>query len=377
MSDHNSKPSRPQVREPIVMLSDLTGDLLWPRILRAPAMALSPSRLITGTVSAFLLTLVLQFASLFRSADEQASSGMYQEIQTTSQNFNRAMTMLLDSAMAVDPMRFAQSIGSVILIIRDTVMGSPLISVIFGIPLIAILSVAGSAISRSTAIEFAQGRFGSRQDTLGYALLRIRQLVGAVVGPIILCMVVFLIIALGGLLLSIPVLDVVGSILYAFALVLGILATIILMLHVLSLPMIIPSLSVEGTDSFDAIQRSYAYVIGKPLRYLMYLLIMIILAVLSTTVFAMVAGASIEMTDWAASLYTNDSASRVLSGEGELGATKGTANSIIGIWRTIVELFVAGYVISIFFTSSTLLYLVIRRICDGQDVNEIWNGNNS
>jgi hypothetical protein len=378
MSKHNSslKSSHelPNVREPSVMLSDLTSDLLWPRVLRAPAMALSPSRLISGSVCAFLLALVLQLVSILKPDDETVTGGVYNEFLAVGYRLNTIAQNLIESALALDPLDFAQSIGSTAWTIRDTVMESPLISLIIGLPLIAILSVAGGSISRSAALEFATGRFASRDDTLGFTLRRIRQFVGAVIGPIVLCVIIFLLIAVGGLLLSVPALDVVGSILYAVALCMGIFATVVLMLHVLALPMIIPALAIEGTDSFDAIQRSYAYVIGKPLRYLSYTLILLFLGVLSAAVFTLVAHGSIEMTDWAASFFASDSTQRVLTNEGEMGATKATANSIIEIWRTIIKLFVAGYVISLFFTSSTMLYLVIRRICDGQDVNEVWDG---
>lgn len=362
------------VREPSVMLSDLTGDLLWPRVLRAPALALTPSRLISGSICAFLLALVIQLASVLKPADENATGGAYNEFLTVGDQLNTISRNLVESALALDPLAFAQSIGSAAWVIRDTVMQSPLISLIIGLPLIAILCVAGGTISRSTAVEFAYGRFATRDDTLGFTLRRIRQFVGAVIGPIAACVIVFLLIAIGGLLLSVPVLDVVGSILYAIALCLGILATVVLMLHVLALPMIVPAMAVEGTDSFDAIQRSYAYVVGKPLRYLSYAVILLLLGVLSAAIFTLVARGSIEMTDWAASFFASDSTTRVLTAEGELGATKGTAHSIIQIWRTIIELVVAGYVISLFFTSSTLLYLVVRRVCDGQDMNEVWDG---
>ena len=378
--DQSSSPCEtPRVRQPTLMLSDLTGDLLWIRVLRAPALALAPSRLISGAVCAFLLSLILQITMMLTAGSPEAVDGasvggVSSEIQTLGERFDFSMQHLSQSFRSFDPVGVVQSVGFTAYAIRDTVMGSPLISLLLGIPLIAVLVSAGCAISRSAAIEFAQGRYASRQDTLGYSLQRIKQLVGAVVGPIVLCVCILLLIGVGGLLLSVPVLDVVGSILYAFGLVLGILATIILMLHVFALPLIVPALAVEGTDGFDAIQRSYAYVIGKPLRYLIYSSLFTLLGIVSIAVFTMVARGSIEMTDWASSLFANDAAARVLTGSGELGATKGTANTIINIWRSIVELAVAGYVISFFFTSSTLLYLAIRRICDGQDMNEVWDG---
>ncbi len=376
MSEHNSSntPSQNQfhVRQPAVMLSDLTADLLWPRVLRAPALALSPSRLITGSVCAFLLALVLQLATSFTAGEEGTTTESAAEIQSFSAEFNQITSNIGDSFRTLDPLGVAQNIGLAAETIRDMVMHSPIISLILGIPLIAILAISGGAIARSTAIEFAQGRFTTRDDTLGFTLKRTRQLVGAVVGPIIFCALIFLLIATAGLLLSVPVLDVVGSILYAIGLLLGILATLVLMLHILALPLIVPALTIEGTDAFDAIQRSYAYVIGKPLRYLTYGCILIILGALSTTIFTIAAQTSIAMTDWAASFFASDSATRVLTGEGELGATKSWAHFIIGLWRSIVELAIAGYIISVFFTSSSLLYLVVRRFCDGQGINEIW-----
>ncbi|MEX0877038.1 MAG: hypothetical protein WD114_06225 [Phycisphaerales bacterium] len=391
MSNEIPHAERPPVREPRVMLSDLTDDLLWPRILRAPALALGPSRLITGTVAAFLLAVLMRIVALFAPGDPTADpphepgpavealnggggggAGRYDELLLAGERLSAIFANLLDAAMSLDPIAFARSIGYAAVTIRDTVMHQPLIAVVVGIPLIAILAIAGGAISRSAAIEFAHGRFASREDTLGFTLRRARQFVGAVIGPVIFCALLFLLIAVGGLLLSVPVLDLLGSILYLFGLALGILATVVLMLHVLALPLIVPALAVEGTDGFDAIQRSYAYVIGRPLRYLLYALILLLLGTIAAAVFAMVARISIDMTDAAALMFTNDAAERALSGEGEMGATKAYAYRIVEIWRTIVELIAAGYIISIFFTSSTLLYLVIRRVCDGQDINEVW-----
>ena len=362
------------VRQPTVMLSDLTSDLLWPRILRAPALALSPSRLLAGSLCAFLLTGVIWIAGKVTAGDGTELTESGAQVEALGYQVSRSISNIGEALSSLNGIQFVESIWETAIVIRSAAMESPIISLILGLPLIAILAVVGGAISRSTAIEFAKGRFASSDDTMGFALRRSREFVGAVVGPIIACILAFLLIAIGGLLLSVPVLDVLGSILYGLGLALGILATLVLMLHIVALPMIVPALAIEGTDAFDAIQRSYAYVIGKPLRYLLYALILTLVGVLGLTVFTMIANGAVEMTYWAASLFSNDSTERVLSGDGELGATKHTAHSVIQIWHTVIELSIAGYAISLFFTSSTLLYLVTRRICDGQDVNEVWDG---
>jgi len=356
------------------MLSDLTSDLLWPRILRAPALALSPSRLLSGSICAFLLSTVIWIAGKVTAGDGTTPSESGAEVEALGYQVSRSISNIGEALSSLNGIGFVESIWETAIVIRGAAMESPIISLVLGLPLIAILAVIGGAISRSTAIEFSKGRFASSDDTMGFALRRSREFVGAVVGPIIACMLAFLLIAIGGLLLSVPVLDVLGSILYGLGLALGILATLVLMLHIVALPMIVPALAIEGTDAFDAIQRSYAYVIGKPLRYLLYALILTLVGVLGLTVFTMVANGAVEMTYWAASLFSNDSIERVLSGQGELGATKHTAHSVIQIWHAVIELSIAGYAISLFFTSSTLLYLVTRRVCDGQDINEVWDG---
>ncbi len=358
------------VRQPTVMLADLTGDLLWPRVLRAPALALAPSRLLIGAVCAFLLSIVLTIAEQFTSDADATSSSLDQAGRQVSMSIASIRT----SIESMNPELLAQSILGSTIAIRNLVMESPLVALLVGLPMIAILAVAGGAISRSTAIEFAKGRYAAREDTVGFALKRTAQLTGSIAGPIIGCVVVFLLIAVGGLLLSFPVFDVIGSIVYGLMLILGIGATIVLMLHMLALPMIIPALSIEGTDAFDAIQRSYAYVVAKPLRYLLYALLLTLVGTLGAGVFTLIVQSSVDMTDWAARFFANNSTARVLTGEDELGATQGLAHQIVGVWKTIAGLCISGYVISIFFASSSLLYLVARRICDGQDVNEVWDG---
>ena len=358
------------IRQPTVMLTDLTGDLLWPRVLRAPALALAPSRLLIGATCAFLLSIVLTLAEQFSSETETTNSS----IDQAGQQVSMSIASIRTSIESMNPELLAQSILRSTIAIRNLVMESPLVALLVGLPMIAILAVAGGAISRSTAIEFAKGRYAAREDTVGFALKRTAQLTGSIAGPIIGCVIVFLLIAVGGLLLSFPVFDVIGSIIYGLMLILGIGATIVLTLHMLALPMIIPALSIEGTDAFDAIQRSYAYVVAKPLRYLLYALLLTLVGTLGAGVFTLLVQSSVEMTDWAAQFFANNSTTRVLTGEDELGATQGLAHQIVGVWKTLAGLCISGYVISIFFASSSLLYLVARRICDGQDVNEVWDG---
>ena len=357
------------LREPQVMLSDLVEEMIWPRVLRAPALALSLGRLSAGCIAVFLVALISYFYNLLRTAGTQdtiaQSSPVPQPIEST-------VGSIIDSITSLDPVGLTHAISQSAMLLRNTVMQDPLITLLLGVPVIAVLALAGGTIARSTAFEFAQGRFATREESVHFTLRRARQFIAAIIAPIAFCAALFLLISLMGLLLSLPVVDLFGAVLYLLMLVLGIIATVVLVVHVLALPMLVPALSVEGTDAFDAIQRCYAYVIGRPLRYFSYVLLLCVLGVIAATIALKLASLSLEMTDWAASFIANDATQRALTGDGELGATKRFAHQLIETWRSAVHLIVAGYIVSLFFTSATLLYLAIRRICDGQGLSEIW-----
>jgi hypothetical protein len=359
------------------MLSDLVDELIWPKVLRAPALACSPNRLISGCVGVFLISLILNLYSWLRSphnsSDEQAeTSELAQAAESATPSVTQLIESFMDAIVRLDLIQLAQTVIDTVMVLRYNALHNTWQTLILGILFATVYALVGGSISRSAAFEFAQGRYASREETIHFTLSRARQYFGAIVGPFFFAAILFLIIAIGGLLLSFPIVDLLGSVLYAFGLALGIIATVVLLLHVVALPLIIPALSVEGTDGFDAIQRSYAYVIGRPLRYFSYVLLLSILGFIAATVCAMLANVSQEMTDSAANLFFSHAAESALTGEGDLGATKSLAHGIIEAFRGVLAIIVAGYIASLFFTSSTMLYLAIRRICDGQGITEIW-----
>ncbi|MBO6739649.1 MAG: hypothetical protein JJ916_07315 [Phycisphaerales bacterium] len=371
-----SPPSRPSpeaprspLREPSITLSDVTDELIWPRVLRAPALALSPNRLIAGCVGVFLVALILNAYDWLRGDTTPSGSAGSDPITATLTEIAEG---LLGAIASLNPVRLTETVVWAATILRNSVMNNPLLTILLGLPVVTVLVLVGGTISRSTAFEFAQGRYASRDETVHFTLHRAKHFVSAVIGPVLFSTLIFLLIAIGGLLLSFPILDVIGSLLYAVGLALGALASFVLVLHVVASPMIVPALSIEGTDGFDAIQRCYAYVIGKPLRYFIYVLLLGTIATIAASIFALLASVAQDMTDWAANYFSSLATESALTGEGNLGATKSFAYNTIEAIRGIVTIIVYGYVVSLYFTSATLLYLAIRRICDGQGLTEIW-----
>lgn len=352
------------------MLSDLTDELIWPRVLRAPALAIAPNRLLSGCVGVFLIALILNTYNWLRSLSASGDdTTITDQISPTIAN---RFEGLIQSIVTIDAPRFADQVVLAIMALRNSVMNNPLLTISLGVPIIVVLALVGGAISRSVAFEFAQGRFASREETVHFTLKRPWQFIFSLLAPILFAFVLLFIVALGGLLLSFPVLDMIGGVLYPVALALGAIATIVLVLHVIASPMIIPALSIEGTDAFDAIQRCYAYVIGRPIRYFSYAILLSILGFLAASVFTMLIGLTQEMTDWSLNVFFSHATESALTGEGDLGATKSFAHTAIEAFRGVLRILIGGYIVSLFYTCGTLLYLAIRRICDGQGITEIW-----
>ena len=129
----------------------------------------------------------------------------------------------------------------------------------------------GSAITRVAAVELATGeRIGwgemiahVREKWQAYCAAPLLSLAGV--------LVVALPIAVGGLLLWIPGIgEVIAGVLWPLALAGGVLMAMLLLGLLFGWPLMWATISAEGTDSFDALSRCYAYVFQRPLHYLFY-----------------------------------------------------------------------------------------------------------
>lgn len=347
-------------------LEDLSGGLVWPLIVRAPAMALSPARLVLGAIGCFVLALWTSVFSLMFENDSSALRVSLREL----------VYDILDGALAINPGAIVETIltnlGLMILWISD----QPLKASVLIVPSILIASIAVHAIARSAAIEHATGRQTDTVDALSQALRSVRQIALASLGPIVPVAILALLILAIGFTLGIPILDLFGGLLYGLALFFSLLAVIISTLHTLCLPMTVSALAIEGTDGFDAVQRSFAYAASRPLRYALYVLLALALTSICLSIGAAITGGAVTLADVLASQATNDAGRRLLeqgAAQDELGATAPAARSIVEFWRALLMLLLSGYALSLVACLSSMLYLCMRRVCDGQDTAEIWD----
>lgn len=258
----------------------------------------------------------------------------------------------------------------------------PWFAVIFGLFTMIVFAIGGGAIARMAAQQTATQQRLSVREALDYSLPRWVHMLAAQALPLILALLLAAVIAVMGVLMAAPLLDVIGALLYGMAIILGFLIAFLLIGYVLGHPMIVPAVAAENCGGADAMQRAYAYVVTRPIHLIWYWIIALIGVAIGFLVVSIVAGFALNMT---AGLYGTLVSNPAIPQTGELFALIRHASSgtllawherwsagIISFWETLVICLVAAYVISMYFSAGAVGYLLMRRAADGQAIEDIW-----
>lgn len=343
-------------------LADLTDDLLWPRLFRSAPLALRPERL---GIAIFVLILI----GLLGRALGAVTGGKIESHPTVGETLGG----IVDSLRSFQPVGALLGFFELILGVPGTVIRDhPWWAALFAVPVALVLAVGGGAISRMAACEFAHSVMISWPKGLGFAISRWISLTMALLAPLLLAAFLVGALTIGGwLLLNWPFVNVVGALLYPLFLIVALLAVLLLVGYVLGHTMLVPAMACEGTDAIDAVQRSYAYVVGRPLRLIVYTLVLALLLAVMTAVLGSIAAWVVSLSQGAATALADNAPALFPDGVPREGSW-GLARRIIEFWVGIPALLVAAFVLSFVFSGSTVLYLLMRQLNDGQDPSEIW-----
>lgn len=173
---------------------------------------------------------------------------------------------------------------------------------------------------------------------------------------------------------------------FPLALLAGFLIVLLSIGLALGWPLMLPSVSAEGTDAFDAVSRSFSYLFGRPWRYLAYHLAAFLYAIpcilfvmgfaCAMSCVALRLGAC-GMGDAFEPIHAYVKAALAILGIGA-GAMPppGLVDQAIG-WILSAFLFVlyglaAGYIPSFALSAWTTMYLLLRKDVDGMDIKEVY-----
>ncbi len=135
-------------------------------------------------------------------------------------------------------------------------------------------------------------------------------------------------------------------------------------------PLMWASISTEGTDSFDALSRTYAYLFQRPLQYAGYAIVALLFGMLGIVFVNLFAELVISVSFWALSLGDPALGSKLIIPAGN-GATF-SVYSLLILAAILVKFLGLSFAVSYFWTAVTAIYLLLRRDTDAIELEEIY-----
>ncbi len=275
---------------------------------------------------------------------------------------------------------------------------------------VLVWTACGGIITRLAAVELSQDERCGLGAAARHVRARWTSYAWAPLLPVVIALVVGLLWFLPGLVVRYDAGLVVGGIGWGLVLLAGLFLAALAVGLALGWPLMWATVSVEGTDAFDAISRSYSYVFQRPLHYAFYALVATILGVLGWLFVAVFAAAVVHLAAWTVSwgggsarmrdvmaevttetrshgeevvkirtepwwavLQANrlaeDASDDPQSGLSSLGRF---GVELIGWWIRLVKLVAMGFTYSFFWTTATAVYLLLRYDADSTETDELF-----
>jgi hypothetical protein len=262
--------------------------------------------------------------------------------------------------------------------------------IIFGAVKLAVISVAGGAICRISALQFAQGEKPGLTEALRFSIRRFLSFFAAPLVPAGIIIVVGVIVLVIGLIGNIPrVGEIIMGLFMVLALLAGFLIAIILIGAVAGFNLMFPAVVYDGSDCFDAISRAFSYVYSRPwrmafytavaavygaicylfVRFFAFLLLLVTYAALDIGVFSEADGVSKLARIWSKPTFVNLMGSD--TGLAMNGSERFAALLVYLLLLVVVGL-VVSFLLSFYFSANTIIYSLMRFKVDNTALEDVY-----
>lgn len=239
-----------------------------------------------------------------------------------------------------------------------------------GLVSVAVWAFFGAAICRIAAVQLAAEEQVGLGAALRYACRKWPAYFAAPLFPVGGALLAAIPVLVLGWLMNVSLLF--GGLLWPLALVAGLLMAVLLLGVLFGWPLMWATISTEGTDSFDALSRSYAYTFQRPLNYLFYAFVAGVIGWLGWIFVQNFAAGVIWMGYWAAGWGCgSDNINLIMNGT-ELEGLGGVGAVLIRFWAGCVKLLAVGFLFSYFWSAAAGIYLLLRRDVDATEMDEVY-----
>lgn len=143
--------------------------------------------------------------------------------------------------------------------------------------------------------------------------------------------------------------------------------------------LMLSAVSVDGSESFDAISRAFSYIYARPWKYFFYhLLAFLYGSACALFLIALVKGAILTgvVTAW---LGTGSHSAgfepvftRIFEGTGQIAGLNAFCGALIAIPVLLILGLLWGFIVSLFITLKTIIYYLLRKSVDGDEVTSFY-----
>ena len=244
---------------------------------------------------------------------------------------------------------------------------------------LVVWSYFGGAMTRTASLRLCRDEMTSWSEVAGFSISKFPSYLAAPLFPMLGILLAMIPIVVLGWIANVPTVGLVFSgLVFPVALLCGLFMTIIGIGFLFGWPFMWTTVSTEGTDAFDALSRSYAYVYQRPLRYLGYAVVAAVLGILGYCVVSLFVSGVPAFALWAADWGMSDDKIQPIreylqANHSERASLElSTGASLFVFWVSCVKLFGTGYLASYFWTAMTAIYLLLRRDIDATEMDEVF-----
>jgi len=270
----------------------------------------------------------------------------------------------------------------------------PVFAVCLLIICLAVWAVIGGAICRITALQFARDERIGPTQALGFSLNKFTSFFAAPLVPVMIILVIVVLMLLPGFLVAIPYIgEIIGGLLFPLSLLGGFVIALVTVGLIGGFNLMYPTIAVEGSDSFDAISRSFSYVFARPWRMGFYSLIaavygaacylfvrffafLLLAGVRGSTKFSvnLDGSALINIRGKLDALWPGPAFGQLMPDIAWLGLNWSEKIGAAFIWLSValVAALVMAFVVSFFYSANTAIYFLLRRRVDATDMDDVF-----
>jgi hypothetical protein len=280
---------------------------------------------------------------------------------------------------------------------------------------LAVWAFFGVGICRSAVLKFTREEPIGPIDAVMFSVRHFLSSLSAVGIPLLCVLLLAIPGLIAGLFLLFDFGTIIAGIFWFVVLGCGFVMAILLVGLFFAWPLMIPAVSTDEVDGFDAMARGYSYIFARPLGYLFYTLLALAFGALCYWIATIVLGQAINLSIWSASwtasvsdppdftkveteedaqdeqpaddsdnqpktrrlndvfTFESEPANRQTGDEEDDGKSTSLSigQNILWFWHALLFTFGAAFVYSLFWCLSSAVYLVLRKDVDDMEMDEI------